>query len=53
MTTPGEIDRIIRSLVRQIEERDDLITKLKIVIADYRDKEARAHHGFPPRRLEP
>jgi hypothetical protein len=49
--TPGETERIIRNLVGQIEKKDDLIKKLKVIVADYRDKETRQKWGFPPRRL--
>ena len=56
MTTPGEIDRIIRSLVRTIEERDATIKNLDEAVAYLQamlDIKTRKELGFPPRNLTP
>lgn len=56
MTTPGETERIIRSLIRAIEERDATIKNLDESVAYLQamlDIKTRKELGFPPRRLEP
>ena len=53
MTTPGETERIIRSLVRYNEELGREIARLKEVVADLRDQNIRRELGFPPRKLTP
>jgi hypothetical protein len=50
-SAPGEINRIIQSLVRFNEQQSLEIRKLKELVADYRDKETRRKLGFPPRKL--
>jgi hypothetical protein len=56
MTTPNEIDRICRSLVRKIEEQAAVITRLEYQNANLQamlDAQTRKNLGFPPRRLQP
>jgi hypothetical protein len=56
MSTPNELDRIVRSLIRQIEERHVKHVALQKECDELRaqcDALVRANLGFPPRRLKP
>jgi hypothetical protein len=56
MSTPNEIDRIIRSLVRQTEEKQKSNAALRKECDELKAQcEAliRMKWGFPPRRLKP